>query len=119
MLWPLSRLVLLPLLVLCAAPHHAPLFQGELLPLSFTVILGLTNGLFGSLPIILAPSTVKETERELAGNLMIFSYCCGLTMGSLTSYWLDSLLDYQALPCLPDYNKPSHIHRSVTNVIQI
>ena len=119
MLWPLSRLVLLPLLVLCASPHHAPLFQGELLPLSFTVILGLTNGLFGSLPIILAPSKVKETERELAGNLMIFSYCCGLTMGSLTSYWLDSLLGYQALPCLSDYNKPSHIHRSVTNLTQI
>ena len=111
-LWPLSRLVLLPLLVLCAAPHHAPVFSGELLPISFTAILGLTNGLFGSLPIILAPATVRETERELAGNLMIFSYCCGLTLGSLASYWLDTFLGEQALPCFPAYNVPSYIHRS-------
>ena len=116
-LWPLSRLVLLPLLVLCAAPHHAPLFQGELLPLSLTVILGLTNGLFGSLPIILAPSTVRETERELAGNLMIFSYCCGLTMGSLTSYWLDTLHTSQTLSCHTPYIVPSMVHRLVLSVI--
>ena len=113
-LWPLSRLILLPLLVLCAAPHHAPLFSGEWLPLSFTAILGITNGLFGSLPIILAPCTVTQAERELAGNLMTASYCCGLTLGSLLSYGLDTLLGYQALPCLPAYTVPSTIHRSAS-----
>ena len=71
-LWPLSRLILIPLIVLCAAPHHAPLFPGEWLPISFTAItaiLGLTNGLFGNLPIILAPATVRDTS-----NLMTFSW---------------------------------------------
>jgi solute carrier family 29 (equilibrative nucleoside transporter) protein 4 len=52
-LWPLSRLIILPLIVMCAAPHHAPIFPGEMLPISFIAILGLTNGLFISLPIIL------------------------------------------------------------------
>ena len=82
-LWPLSRLILIPLIVMCTAPHHAPLFSGEVLPILFTAILGLTNGLCGSLPIILAPSRVRDSERELAGNLMNFSYCCDLTLGSL------------------------------------
>ena len=100
-LWPLSRLILIPLIVMCAAPHHAPLFQGEMLPISFTAIFGLSNGLFGSLHIILAPSKVRESERELVGNLMTFSYCCGLTLGSLLSYGLEAMLGPQALPCFP------------------
>ena len=110
-LWPLSRLILIPLIVMCAAPHHAPLFPGEWLPISFTALLGLTNGLFGSLPIILAPSDVRETERELAGNLMTLSYCVGLTLGCLMSYWLDGMLGSQALPCFPVYDVPSYMHR--------
>ena len=112
-LWPLSRLILIPLLVLCTAPHHAPLLKGEWLPISLTAVLGLSNGLFGSLPIILAPSSVRETERELVGNLMTFSYCCGLTLGSLLSYGLDGMIGHQALPCLPAYSVPSYIHRLV------
>ena len=110
-LWPLSRLILIPLIVMCAAPHHAPIFPGEMLPISFTAILGLTNGLFGSLPIILAPSMVRDGERELAGNLMTFSYCCGLTLGSLLSYGLDAMLGSQALPCFPVYNVPPYVNR--------
>jgi len=110
-LWPLSRLLLIPLLVMCAAPHHAPLFTGEWLPISFTVLLGLSNGLFGSLPIILAPSKVRETERELTGNLMTFSYCSGLTLGALMSYWLDGMVGSHALPCFPVYTVPSYGHR--------
>ena len=78
-LWPLSRLILLPLIVMCAAPHHAPIFPGEMLPIFLTAILGLSNGLCGSLPIILAPAMVRDGERELAGNLMTFSYCFGLS----------------------------------------
>ena len=109
-LWPLSRLILLPLIVMCAAPHHAPIFPGEMLPISFTAILGLTNGLFGSLPIILAPSMVRDSERELAGNLMTFSYCCGLTLGSLLSYGLDAMLGSKALPCFPENRVLSYIH---------
>ena len=70
-LWPLARLILIPLIVMCAAPHNAPIFPGEMLPISFTAILGLTNGLFGSLLIILAPLTVRESERELVGNLLL------------------------------------------------
>ena len=112
-LWPLSRLILIPLIVMCTAPHHAPVFSGEVLPIFFTAILGLTNGLCGSLPIILAPSRVRDSERELAGNLMTFSYCCGLTLGSLLSYGLDAMLGEQPLPCFPVYNVPSYVHRLI------
>ena len=107
-LWTPSRLILIPLIVLCAAPHHAPLFPGEWLPISFTAILGLTNGLFGNLPIILAPANVRDTS-----NLMTFSYCCGLTLGSLMSYGLDGMLGSLALPCFPAFVGQSlYIHRS-------
>ena len=110
-LWPLSRLILIALIFMCTAPHHAPLFSGEVLPIFFTAILGLSNGLFGSLPIILAPSKVRDSERELAGNLMTFSYCCGLTLGSLLSYGLDGMLGSGALPCFPVHHVPPYIHR--------
>ena len=106
-LWPLSRLVLLPLLVVCVAPHQAPLFSGEPLPLFLTAVLGLTSGLLSNLHIILTPSI----DRELAGSLMIFSYCSGLTLGSLISYGLDNMLGSQYHPCLPPQSSHPHIAR--------
>ena len=121
-LWPLARLCLLPLILLCALPRHKPVFQvtrinsfssttlilrqNELIPLLLTGTLGISSGLFGSLPMIQvsvtmvqinlpvlqAPLAVSEEEREVVGNLMTASYCSGLTLGSLLAYWLDSLL---------------------------
>ena len=80
--------------------------QNELIPLLLTGTLGISSGLFGSLPMIQvsvtmvqinlpvlqAPLAVSEEEREVVGNLMTASYCSGLTLGSLLAYWLDSLL---------------------------
>ena len=28
-LWPLSRILLIPLLIMCAAPRHKPVFRGQ------------------------------------------------------------------------------------------
>ena len=36
---------------------------------------------------------------QVVGNLMTFSYLVGLTLGSLLSYWLDSLLGPPGSPC--------------------
>lgn len=99
-LWSLSRILLLPLLIMCVAPRHKPVFRGELAPLFLTTLLGLSNGLWGSLPMILAPAAVPEHQREHTGNLMTIAYSCGLTFGSLFSYWLDSLVgNTQGPPC--------------------
>jgi solute carrier family 29 (equilibrative nucleoside transporter) protein 4 len=54
--------------------------------------LGLTNGYFGSVPMIRAPLTIIEERKELTGNLMMFSYSVGLTIGSLLSYLLDAII---------------------------
>jgi hypothetical protein len=37
----------------------------------FTLLLGVTNGLVGSVPMIQAPSRVTEEHRELTGNYII------------------------------------------------
>ena len=76
------------------------------LAISLTAALGLSNGLFGSLPIILAPQMVREKKggSELTGNLMTGAYCVGLTLGALAAYCCDAVLGDPALyhaPC-PD-----------------
>jgi hypothetical protein len=39
----------------------------------FSFLLGVTNGLVGSVPMIQAPSRVSEEHRELTGNQSIMS----------------------------------------------
>jgi solute carrier family 29 (equilibrative nucleoside transporter), member 4 len=62
------RFLLIPLLLFCAAPRHRPLIPGDGLPIFFSGLLGLTNGVIGSVPMILAPSKVPEEFRELTGT---------------------------------------------------
>lgn len=64
------RAVLIPLLVLCATPRGSPIIPGEGYPLLFSLLLGLTNGLVGSVPMIQAPSRISEEHRELTGQLI-------------------------------------------------
>ncbi|CAK1586206.1 unnamed protein product [Parnassius mnemosyne] len=94
------RLLLVPLLLLCAAPRHSPHIVGDMYPIMFSVVLGFTNGLFGSVPMIMAPSRVGRDHREIAGNMMTLSYNGGLLSGSLVSYLLLSMLGPPAgAPC--------------------
>jgi solute carrier family 29 (equilibrative nucleoside transporter) protein 4 len=60
--------MLIPFLILCAAPRNKPLMNGEGYPMFFTGLLGLTNGIVGSVPMIQAPRRVSEEHRELAGK---------------------------------------------------
>ena len=64
----LSRILLVPLMVLCAAPRYAPLIPGEFSAFVLSALLGVTNGVFGSVPMILAPSKVNEAQKEMAGK---------------------------------------------------
>ncbi|XP_015109665.1 equilibrative nucleoside transporter 4 [Diachasma alloeum] len=87
-----ARVVLIPLFLLCAIPRQNPILAGEGYPLLFSWLLGLTNGIVGSVPMIQAPSKVPEEHRELTGNIMTLSYTTGLTLGSFLAYVLDAFL---------------------------
>uniref|UniRef100_A0A336LGV7 CSON011452 protein n=1 Tax=Culicoides sonorensis TaxID=179676 RepID=A0A336LGV7_CULSO len=100
-LWSASQLILLsslriiivPLLLLCCAPRKRPIITGEIPSFLFTAAFGLTNGLSGSLPMILAPNKVPVSHKELAGsNMMTLSYNLGMTIGSIMGYFFDNLL---------------------------
>lgn len=61
------RLIMIPLMLMCAAPRSNPLISAEIVPFTFALILGLTNGILGSVPMIQAPSKVDDRHRELTG----------------------------------------------------
>lgn len=89
------RAILIPLLLLCCAPRSDPTIAGETAPFIFSAALGLSNGLAGSLPMMLAPAKVPATLKEVTGNMMTLSYNVGLTAGSLIGYVFDSMLGPQ------------------------
>ena len=64
----LSRILLVPLMLMTAAPRHSPLIPGELSAFLLSALLGVTNGVFGSVPMILAPGKVEEAQKEMAGK---------------------------------------------------
>lgn len=68
------RTLLVPLLLLCATPRGDPLIPGEGYPMLFSLLLGVTNGLVGSVPMIQAPSRVSEEHRELTGNIVLCQF---------------------------------------------
>lgn len=97
------RIALIPLLLMCCTPRSEPIIKGETPAFIFTAALGITNGLAGSLPMMLAPQKVPATLKEITGNMMTLSYNVGLTAGSLIGYVFDSLLGPPiASPC-PKY----------------
>lgn len=86
------RAFLIPLLLLCVAPRKNPTIGGELPAFIFTIALGITNGLAGSLPMLLAPQKVSAPLKELSGNIMTISYMTGLLSGSLIGYVFENML---------------------------
>lgn len=94
------RIALVPLLLLCAAPRAHPVIAGETAAFIFTIGFGISNGLAGSLPMMLAPAKVPATLKEVTGNMMTLSYNVGLTAGSLIGYVFESMLGAQlSNPC--------------------
>lgn len=68
------RLLLVPLMIMCVAPRQGPRFTSELTACIYSIILGLTNGVLGSVPMIQAPTKVEDRHRELTGEYHIHSY---------------------------------------------
>uniref|UniRef100_A0A182KCJ3 Equilibrative nucleoside transporter 4 n=1 Tax=Anopheles christyi TaxID=43041 RepID=A0A182KCJ3_9DIPT len=106
------RALLVPLILLCCSPREQPVIAGEAAAFIFTAALGISNGLAGSLPMMLAPDKVSATLREVTGNMMTLSYNIGLTAGSLVGYVFDAMLGPQLPNPCPQYPfvppKPNH-----------
>uniref|UniRef100_UPI00398E8EB7 equilibrative nucleoside transporter 4-like n=1 Tax=Pristiophorus japonicus TaxID=55135 RepID=UPI00398E8EB7 len=94
------RLVFIPLFILCVLPSERPVFSHPAWPCIFSLLMGITNGYFGSVPMILAAGTVSPEQRELAGNTMTVSYMSGLTLGSAVAYITYSLSSMSHTPCI-------------------
>ncbi|XP_071762500.1 equilibrative nucleoside transporter 4 [Centroberyx gerrardi] len=80
------RVVFIPLFVMCVYPAAAPTLSHPAWPCLFSLLMGVTNGYFGSVPMIQAAGKVPPEQRELAGNTMTVSYMTGLMVGSAVAY---------------------------------
>uniref|UniRef100_A0AAY5F4I2 Asolute carrier family 29 member 4b n=1 Tax=Electrophorus electricus TaxID=8005 RepID=A0AAY5F4I2_ELEEL len=80
------RVLFLPLFVMCVSPTRHPLLAHPAWPCALSVLLGISNGYLGSVPMIQAVGRVPPQQRELAGNTMTVSYMAGLMLGSAVSY---------------------------------
>ncbi|XP_060838761.1 equilibrative nucleoside transporter 4 isoform X1 [Rhopalosiphum padi] len=92
-----KRLFMIPailLIVLVQHPFHTKIIS-EFMIILQTAVLGVTNGITGSVPMIFAPAKVVEERRELAGNIMTISYIAGTTAGSIFAYVLDRIIHYE------------------------
>lgn len=85
------RVLFLPLFVMCVSPAQRPLLAHPAWPCAFSLLLGISNGYLGSVPMIQAAGNVPPQQRELAGNTMTVSYMAGLMLGSVVSYSTFSL----------------------------
>ncbi|GIY61500.1 equilibrative nucleoside transporter 4 [Caerostris darwini] len=112
-----SRIFLVPLLALCAAPRGSPFLSGEGWSMVFSMVLGLTNGIAGSVPMIVAPSVVPDERKELTGNIMTLSYMLGLTTGSGVAYLIDYFLGPPLLHPCPEVTSaiPTAVFENVTS----
>ncbi|XP_028339814.1 equilibrative nucleoside transporter 4 isoform X1 [Physeter macrocephalus] len=85
------RVVFIPLFILCVYPSGTPALRHPAWPCVLSLLMGTSNGYFGSVPMILAAGKVSPKQRELAGNTMTVSYMTGLTLGSAVAYCTYSL----------------------------
>lgn len=63
------RVVFIPLFIMCVYPNGKPAFGHPAWPCVFSLLMGITNGYFGSVPMILAAGKVSPEQRELAGRV--------------------------------------------------
>lgn len=77
----IARLFMIPLMIMCVLPRSNPIFSAEITSFAFSLILGLTNGILGGVPMIQASTKVEDRHRELTGKYMQSSdiqYCDGI-----------------------------------------
>ncbi|KAM4697525.1 equilibrative nucleoside transporter 4 [Rhinophrynus dorsalis] len=93
------RVVFIPLFIMCVYPGGKPTLSHPAWPCIFSLLMGISNGYFGSVPMIIASGQVTREQRELAGNTMTVSYMTGLTLGSAVAYSVYSLTSTSHIIC--------------------
>lgn len=68
------RVVFIPLFVMCVYPADAPTLSHPAWPCLFSLLMGVTNGYFGSVPMIQAAGKVPPEQRELAGETPVHAW---------------------------------------------
>ncbi|NXE23533.1 S29A3 protein, partial [Ardeotis kori] len=85
----LLRTVFLPLFILSNYQPRAHIqtvvFNRDLYPVVFTVLVGLSNGYLGTLVMVYGPKIVPKELAEAAGVVMTFYLVLGLAVGSACS----------------------------------
>ncbi|NXR10555.1 S29A3 protein, partial [Semnornis frantzii] len=92
----LLRTIFLPLFILSNYQPRAHIrtvvFNQDVYPVVFTVLLGLSNGYLGTLVMVYGPKIVPKELAEAAGVVMTFYLMLGLAVGSACSVLLVHLL---------------------------
>ncbi|NWV00708.1 S29A3 protein, partial [Upupa epops] len=92
----LLRTIFLPLFILSnyqPRAHIQPVvFNQDVYPVTFTVLLGLTNGYLGTLIMVYGPKIVPKELAEAAGVVMTFYVVLGLAAGSACSILIVHLM---------------------------
>lgn len=105
-----GRLILVPWLAMCALHGAKTTAMDDWWAMFLSMVLGVSNGVLGSVPMIVAPSKVPHQFRELTGNIMTLSYSVGLTTGALAAYlimsWVRRRKSFVTCDMLPPYGQP-------------
>ncbi|KAL9258131.1 Equilibrative nucleotide transporter 1-like protein [Drosera capensis] len=80
-----ARLLFYPLFLGCL--HGPKFFRTEIPVTILTCLLGLTNGYFTSVLMILAPKTVQLQHAETAGVVIVLFLVVGLAIGSIVAWF--------------------------------
>ncbi|CAA2958223.1 equilibrative nucleotide transporter 1 [Olea europaea subsp. europaea] len=80
-----ARLLFLPLFYGCL--HGPQIFRTEIPVTVLTCLLGLTNGYFTCVLMILTPRTVQLQHAETAGIVLVLYLVVGLAIGSVVSWF--------------------------------
>lgn len=69
----LVRFALFPILLLCILPCDSPYLDTEHVEVTIVVslVLGISNGILGTLSMSQAPKTLPRKEQEIAGECIV------------------------------------------------
>jgi equilibrative nucleoside transporter 1/2/3 len=84
----IARAAFVPLFLLCnnANSQLPVVFASDAWPISFMVLMAISNGYVASSAMMLGPSLVDSRDKNLAGTVMIFTLPLGLMIGSVLSF---------------------------------
>ncbi|XP_060593578.1 equilibrative nucleoside transporter 3-like [Ruditapes philippinarum] len=90
LMFSVLRVVFIPLLMFCnVQPRTSHIwFNSDIYPVVFILLLGLTNGYFGTLAMMYGPRRVSADKAESTGAMMSSFLTTGLVSGSLIAILL-------------------------------